>query len=196
MSLMTRLDVAGGTVAAAAGLVPVAAAAAPGALGWVLLLTMSAADSTQFWQFWTYSRVRWYVSEPIVDWVVVVPLAVAGATGAGAIGATTGSPNPVGVEGSGGVCRLLSMGFGGGCGWGWRGLAAAARLATTGDICDWLMSPHWISTSTGFADGAVELKLTLKGFLYCWGLLGPAAALPEGWLMWSEPCISMARQQW
>lgn len=119
--MMTRLDVCG---AAAAGTAPAGLAATlPGTLGWVLLLTMSTAaavaplalDSTQFWQFWTYSRVRWYVSEPMVVWVPAAVAATAG-IGAAAWGTGTDSGKPVGVEGRGGVWRLLSMGFAGGCG--------------------------------------------------------------------------------
>lgn len=60
--MITRLEAATGGGGGAVVAVPdVAPAPATGfaPVGWVLLLTMSAADSTQFWQFWTYSSVRW-----------------------------------------------------------------------------------------------------------------------------------------
>lgn len=65
--------------------------------------------------------------------------AAGGATvGAGAGGGASDSPNPVGVEGRGGVCKLLSMGFGAGCGWegGVDGEGLAGLVTTGGDSCD------------------------------------------------------------
>lgn len=122
---------------------------------------------------------------------------VAAAVGAGC------STNPVGVDGSGGVCKLLSMGFE--VAWGWEGVEGDgfAGLVTGGESWDWLMSPHWISASTGSAEevcwhaAGKALELKLKGFRYGWELvLGGAVEEPDGWLMCSEPCIIIARQQW
>lgn len=121
----------------------------------------------------------------MVDWPAVVAVG-GGGTVAAIVWGVEGtvaevSPNPVGVEGSGGVCRLLSMGFGAGCGWdgGVEGEGTAGLVTTGGDSWDWLMSPHWISTSAGFEGcwggavwdcwhgGKVLGLLKLKGFLYC-----------------------------
>lgn len=73
----------------------------------------------------------------MADCVPTAAAAAAAEGGGGAVAAVEGgavSPNPVGVDGRGGVCRLLSMGFGGGC-CGWDGGVDGERLAglvTTG----------------------------------------------------------------
>lgn len=109
----------------------------------------------------------------MVVWVpfaaaAVAAVAAAATAVAGAGAAASGSPKPVGVEGSGGVWRLLSIGLGACWDVPWRGLVAAglgadASFDTAGDICDWLMSPHWISTLTGFDGWVAVVEVTACG---------------------------------